>query len=49
MQANMSYGVLGAVSVISFFHFDQEYELPLTLTFKSRKKSKNLNLAPRAA
>jgi len=27
MQANTSYGVLGAVSVISFFNFDQEVEL----------------------
>jgi len=39
MQANTSYGVLGAVSVISFFHFDQEDELPLTLARKSQKKS----------
>jgi len=27
MQANTSYGVLGTVSVISFFNFDQEVEL----------------------
>jgi len=26
MQTNTSYGVLGTVSVISFFHFDQEDE-----------------------
>lgn len=35
MQANTSYGVLGAVSVSSFFNFDQEDELPLTLALKS--------------
>jgi len=40
MQANTSYGVLGAVSVISFFHFDQEDELPLTLACKSQKIAK---------
>jgi hypothetical protein len=38
MQANTSYGVLGTVSVISFFNFDQEVELPLKLARKSQKK-----------
>ena len=49
MQANTRYGVPGTVSVISFFNFNQEDELPLTFARKSQKKSKNLNLAPRAA
>jgi hypothetical protein len=40
MQTNTSYGVLGTVSVISFFHFDQEDELPLTLARKSKKNRK---------
>jgi hypothetical protein len=40
MQTNTSYGVLGTVSVISFFNFDQEDELPLTLARKSKKNRK---------